>query len=122
MKTPLAKARRHAAQWHEVAQSEDSRRGVQWHVVLGNVELGLGERLGRHPIELARRTRRRRVNLSLSEFLDCRMRSIDLDLTPNRGDCFSVLGMARDVAALTGGAALKNSRCLSRSPEASNRR
>ncbi len=26
----------------------------------------------------------------------------DLDLTPNRGDCFSVLGIARDVAALTG--------------------
>ncbi|MDH5618032.1 MAG: phenylalanine--tRNA ligase subunit beta [Gammaproteobacteria bacterium] len=32
---------------------------------------------------------------------------IDLDLTPNRGDCFSVLGIARDVAALTG-AALTN--------------
>ena len=32
---------------------------------------------------------------------------IDLDLTPNRGDCFSILGIARDVAALTG-AALKN--------------
>ena len=27
---------------------------------------------------------------------------IDLDLTPNRGDCFSVLGVAREVAALTG--------------------
>ena len=27
---------------------------------------------------------------------------IDIDLTPNRGDCFSVLGIARDVAALTG--------------------
>lgn len=26
----------------------------------------------------------------------------DLDLTPNRGDCFSVLGIARDVSALTG--------------------
>ena len=26
----------------------------------------------------------------------------DLDLTPNRGDCFSVLGLARDVSALTG--------------------
>ncbi len=28
---------------------------------------------------------------------------IDLDLTPNRGDCFSVLGIARDIAALDGG-------------------
>ena len=27
---------------------------------------------------------------------------IDFDLTPNRGDCFSVLGIARDLAALTG--------------------
>lgn len=32
---------------------------------------------------------------------------IEVDLTPNRGDCFSVLGIARDVAALTG-AALKD--------------
>ncbi len=32
---------------------------------------------------------------------------LDIDLTPNRGDCFSILGMARDVAALTG-AALKS--------------
>ncbi len=27
---------------------------------------------------------------------------LDLDLTPNRGDCFSILGIAREVAALTG--------------------
>ncbi|MBT8081207.1 MAG: phenylalanine--tRNA ligase subunit beta [Gammaproteobacteria bacterium] len=27
---------------------------------------------------------------------------IDVDLTPNRGDCFSILGIARDLAALTG--------------------
>ncbi len=27
---------------------------------------------------------------------------IDVDLTPNRGDCFSILGIARDVAAVTG--------------------
>ena len=32
---------------------------------------------------------------------------MDLDLTPNRGDCFSVLGIAREIAALTG-AALKS--------------
>jgi len=31
----------------------------------------------------------------------------DLDLTPNRGDCFCILGIARDVSALTG-APLKN--------------
>lgn len=27
---------------------------------------------------------------------------IDVDLTPNRGDCFSLLGIARDISALTG--------------------
>ena len=30
------------------------------------------------------------------------MQLLILDLTPNRGDCFSVLGIARDVSALTG--------------------
>jgi phenylalanyl-tRNA synthetase beta chain len=29
--------------------------------------------------------------------------SIDLDLTPNRGDCLGIAGVARDVAALSGG-------------------
>ena len=37
---------------------------------------------------------------SLAGFLDLPDCSFDLDLTPNRGDCFSVLGIARDVAAL----------------------
>ncbi len=40
----------------------------------------------------------------LVEFLKLPDAAIDLDLTPNRGDCFSVLGIARDVAALTGAA------------------
>jgi phenylalanyl-tRNA synthetase beta chain len=38
----------------------------------------------------------------LVEFLALPDAVIDVDLTPNRGDCFSVLGIARDVAALTG--------------------
>ncbi|MDH3440570.1 MAG: phenylalanine--tRNA ligase subunit beta, partial [Gammaproteobacteria bacterium] len=38
---------------------------------------------------------------SLAEFLALPDVSFDLDLTPNRGDCFSVLGIARDVAAMT---------------------
>ena len=37
---------------------------------------------------------------SLAGVLDLPDHSFDLDLTPNRGDCFSVLGIARDVAAL----------------------
>ena len=47
------------------------------------------------------------VGSALVGFLDLPDAIIDLDLTPNRGDCFSVLGIARDVAALTG-AALKD--------------
>ena len=42
------------------------------------------------------------VGRSLVDFLQLPDAVIDVDLTPNRGDCFSVLGLARDVAALTG--------------------
>ncbi len=42
------------------------------------------------------------VGSPLVEFLNLPDAVIDLDLTPNRGDCFSVLGIARDVAAVTG--------------------
>ena len=45
----------------------------------------------------------------LVDFLNLPDAVIDVDLTPNRGDCFSVLGLARDIAALTG-AELKNAR------------
>ena len=47
------------------------------------------------------------VGAALADYLHLPDAVIDLDLTPNRGDCFSVLGIARDVAALTG-AELKN--------------
>ncbi len=42
------------------------------------------------------------VGSPLVDFLHLPDAVIDLDLTPNRGDCFSVLGIARDVSALTG--------------------
>jgi phenylalanyl-tRNA synthetase beta chain len=38
----------------------------------------------------------------LSAYLGLPDEIFDVDLTPNRGDCFSVLGIARDVAAITG--------------------
>ena len=44
------------------------------------------------------------VGSALVDFLDLPDAFIDLDLTPNRGDCFSVLGIARDVSASTGDA------------------
>ena len=42
------------------------------------------------------------AGMALTEYLGLPDTVFDLDLTPNRGDCFSVLGVARDVAALTG--------------------
>lgn len=44
------------------------------------------------------------VGAALSEYLGLPDAVLDLDLTPNRGDCFSVLGIARDVSALSGAA------------------
>ena len=62
------------------------------------VELGLGEESD-GIIELPDDAP---VGESLVEFLGLPDAVIDVDLTPNRGDCFSVLGIARDVAAMTG--------------------
>jgi len=47
------------------------------------------------------------VGTSLLDYLNLPDAVFDIDLTPNRGDCFSILGIARDVSALTG-AKLKN--------------
>ena len=58
------------------------------------------------------------VGGSLVDFLDLPDAVIDVDLTPNRGDCFSVLGLARDISALTG-AKLKDASVNSK-PAASN--
>ncbi|OYY92817.1 MAG: phenylalanine--tRNA ligase subunit beta [Hydrogenophilales bacterium 28-61-23] len=41
------------------------------------------------------------VGLGLREFLDLDDQRITLKLTPNRGDCLSIAGIAREVAALT---------------------
>lgn len=48
------------------------------------------------------------VGQSLADYLRLPDVVLDLNLTPNRGDCFSVLGIARDLAALCG-LDLKNS-------------
>ena len=51
------------------------------------------------------------VGSALATILGCRMPLSTLDLTPNRGDCFSVLGIARDVSALTGETLRDTRRC-----------
>ena len=40
------------------------------------------------------------VGMDLREYLSLDDHVFDIDLTPNRADCFSVLGIAREVAAL----------------------
>ena len=62
------------------------------------VELGLGEESD----GIIRLPDDAKPGMPLSEFLGLPDTVYDLDLTPNRGDCFSVLGVARDISALTG--------------------
>ena len=62
------------------------------------VELGLGEESD-GILELPTDAP---TGMSLSEYLSLPDAVVDLDLTPNRGDCFSVLGVAREIAAKTG--------------------
>ncbi len=75
------------------------------------IELGLGEEsdgIIALPTEAE-------VGTPLIDFLGLPDAVFDLDLTPNRGDCFSVLGIARDIAALTG-AALKDASVAAAEP------
>jgi len=41
------------------------------------------------------------IGLDLDDYLQLEDVSIDVDLTPDRGDCLSIVGVARDVAALS---------------------
>ena len=73
-------------------------RGVESNGMLCSaIELGLGEDSD-GIIELPADAP---TGQALTEYLDLPDSSFDLDLTPNRGDCFSVLGIARDVSAMT---------------------
>lgn len=103
MKTPLAKPGVTLPNGMELREARI--RGVVSNGMLCSaVELGLGDEsdgIMDLPTEAE-------VGSPLADYLGLPDAVIDLDLTPNRGDCFSVLGIARDVSALTG-AALKNS-------------
>lgn len=44
------------------------------------------------------------IGMDVREYLELNDTSIDVDLTPNRADCFSVMGIARDVYAMSGAA------------------
>ncbi len=73
-------------------------RGVQSNGMLcSEIELGLGDDAS-GIIELPPDAQPGRA---LADYLDLPDHVFDLELTPNRGDCFSVLGIARDVSAIT---------------------
>ena len=102
MKTPLAKPGVKLPNGMKLRKAKI--RGVVSNGMLCSaIELGLGDESD-GIMELAPDAE---VGAPLIDLLGLPDAVIDLDLTPNRGDCFSVLGIARDVSALTG-AALKD--------------
>ncbi len=73
-------------------------RGVESDgMICSAAELGLGESSG-GILELDPVAP---VGRSVAEYLDLSDWEIELDLTPNRGDCLGICGIAREVAALT---------------------
>ena len=81
-------------------------RGVESNGMLCSaIELGLGDESD-GILELPADAP---VGIAFGEYLQLPDSIIDVDLTPNRGDCFSVLGLAREVSALTG-STLKSAR------------
>ncbi len=97
MKTPLAKPGVTLPNGLTLKQAKI--RGVVSNGMLCSAEeLGLGQDsdgIIRLPDEAP-------VGTPLIDFLSLPDATIDLSLTPNRGDCFSVLGIARYVSALSG--------------------
>ena len=74
-------------------------RGVESHGMLCSAhELGLSE----DNSGLMLLPQEYEVGLSLRDLLQLNDCSIEIDLTPNRGDCLSVAGIAREVGVLTG--------------------
>ena len=97
MKTPLAKPGVKLPNGMKLRKAKI--RGIVSNGMLCSaVELGLGDESDgiMHLPDDAK------SGTALVDFLQLPDAAIDLELTPNRGDCFSVIGIARDVAALTG--------------------
>jgi len=97
MKSPLAKPGVKLPNGMKLRKSKI--RGVVSNGMLCSaVELGLGDESD----GIIALPQDAPVGTPLVDFLQLPDAIFDLDLTPNRGDCFSVLGIARDVSALTG--------------------
>ena len=96
MKSPLAKPG--VTLPNGLKLSKSKIRGVVSHGMLCSaVELGLGEESD----GIIALPNDATVGAALTDYLDLPDAVIEFSLTPNRGDCFSVLGLARDISALT---------------------
>jgi phenylalanyl-tRNA synthetase beta chain len=97
MKSPLAVAGVRLADGTKLGRLKI--RGVESNGMLCSaIELGLGDEADgiiAFPNDAP-------TGLELSKYLGLPDNVLDIDLTPNRGDCFSIFGVARDVAAMTG--------------------
>ena len=97
MKTPLAVPGTRLPNGVKLRRSKI--RGVVSNGMLCSaVEIGLGSEsdgILELPVDAP-------VGAPLADYLGAPDTVVDVDITPNRGDCFCVLGIARDVAALTG--------------------
>lgn len=96
LKAPLARV---GAQVSESVQIQATRlRGVESQGMLcGADELGLAEEragLMELPSDAP-------VGMALQDYLSLPDEILDIDLTPNRGDCLSVTGLARELGVLT---------------------
>ena len=97
MKTPFAKPGVKLPNGMTLRKAEI--RGIVSNGMLCSaVELGLGDESD----GIMSLPEDAKTGSALVDFLGLPDAVIDLDLTPNRGDCFSVLGIARDVSALSG--------------------
>ena len=99
MKSPLALPGTRLPNGVKLRKSK-IRGVVSGGMLCSAVELGLGaesDGILELPAEVA-------TGAALSEALGLPDTVFDLNITPNRGDCFSVLGIARDLAALSAAA------------------
>ena len=97
MKTAFARPGAQLSDEREIAQTQI--RGVESNGLLCSAaELGLGDDAA-GIIELPSSAS---VGTELAEFLQLDDAIFDIGLTPNRGDCFCTIGIARDLGVLTG--------------------
>jgi len=84
-------------------------RGVEsGGMICSEVELGLGE--DKSGIMILEDDAR--LGMELGDYLGLKDVIFDIGVTPNRSDCFGILGIARDIAAITGKALKKRTTSL----------